>query len=337
MSIVRVVHNRENPYVQLNKEALRNSNLSLKATGLWARCMSRPDNWEFKIVELIKTCKEGKTAIYNIVNELIREGYAMRLEYTERHPGNRIKTNHTQYIFFEFPPAEEEKQKYLDEFKKSFRHPDFPDPGFRDTGTEPLLNKEDLLTKVNKEATKERSACAPVPPLFSKPRKRVKEAKEAKADRVLISPSQHQDLLKLAEGDEALVQTWYNRLSRWKIGKEMEGGNNDYRSIINWTIKAVKEDQASESSNRATSQQTSDLSPSQKQNWEKNLALVNQLKVDCPNKAGGLKFFYKNHVLYDTNNRNLDISALIDHRDFCLYLQRKLGIDIMSEVFPNEI
>src|SRR5580765_9040605 len=58
-TIVRVVHNRENPYVQINKISLWDIGLSLKATGLWARCLSRPNNWTFSLSELIKKCKEG--------------------------------------------------------------------------------------------------------------------------------------------------------------------------------------------------------------------------------------------------------------------------------------
>lgn len=71
-------------------------------------------------------------------------------------------------------------------------------------------------------------------------RKKIREKKEEKAPRVLITPSQHDSLLKRAQGDKQLLESWYEELSAWKIGKEIYGGANDYRAIINWVIDAVE-------------------------------------------------------------------------------------------------
>lgn len=126
-TIVRVVHNRENPFVQLNKQALWDSNLSLKATGLWARCMSRPNDWRFSITELAGKCKEGRRAIDGAMQELIEHRYACRLEYSERADDGKFKTGGVEYVFFEFPASDEEIAEQLDLFKKSFRHCGFGD------------------------------------------------------------------------------------------------------------------------------------------------------------------------------------------------------------------
>ena len=82
-SIIRVVHNRENPYVQLNKGALWDSRLSLKAVGLWARCLSKKDDWKFNVRKLASKMKEGKASIYGAMEELIENGYVIKIEYSE--------------------------------------------------------------------------------------------------------------------------------------------------------------------------------------------------------------------------------------------------------------
>jgi len=113
MSVIRIIHNKENPFVQLNKKALCDNSLSLKAVGLWARCMSRPTDWTFRISELIANGKEGKRSIYSAVNELIESGYCVRVQGR-----NGVKGCHlgaVEYYFFEFKLNTEE----IDKFKKS--------------------------------------------------------------------------------------------------------------------------------------------------------------------------------------------------------------------------
>jgi len=73
-------------------------------------------------------------------------------------------------------------------------------------------------------------------------RKKIKEEWVERAERISTTPSQHNDLLKRAKGDERLVQAWYDRYSRWKIGKEMDGGKGDYSAITDWVIRAVEQD-----------------------------------------------------------------------------------------------
>ena len=75
MSIIRIQHNRENPYIQLNKKDLWDPNLSLEAVGLLARISSKPDDWHINVKELVKSCGCGKEKIYRILDELIKHGY----------------------------------------------------------------------------------------------------------------------------------------------------------------------------------------------------------------------------------------------------------------------
>lgn len=136
MSIVRALHNKINPYVQINREALWDRSLSLKAIGLWARLLSRPDDWRVSVTELAKSCKCSKDSIYKLLNELIKQGYAYR-----RQPKNaKGKYGQWETIVFEFKVTK-------DEIKKMFPQTDFPDPDSTVTGkaetTKELKTKEE--------------------------------------------------------------------------------------------------------------------------------------------------------------------------------------------------
>lgn len=163
MSVIRVVHNKENPYVQLNKEALWDERLSLKAIGLWARCMSRPDNWRFNIQELVNKCKEGRRAVDSTIHELIEFGYAVRLEHWDKSDDGKFTNGGVEYVFFEFPVTEEDKQKILDEFKKSFRHCCFSNCRDSNRRNDQLLKKEEEVNKEKRERDQKEEGAAPPP------------------------------------------------------------------------------------------------------------------------------------------------------------------------------
>jgi predicted transcriptional regulator len=103
MSIIRTIHNRENPFVMINKAALWDQGLSLEAVGLWARLLSRPDNWETKVTELTKSCKIGQKKCYALLKELIDNGYAYRRQINGK-GGFKCWETHV----FEFKVSKEE-------------------------------------------------------------------------------------------------------------------------------------------------------------------------------------------------------------------------------------
>lgn len=85
MSIVRVSHDKENPYVVLNKKALEDPNLSWGAKGLWAYLLSRKDDWHVSVSHLAtifnpqsndKKRGNGEKAIRGFLKELVDNGYA---------------------------------------------------------------------------------------------------------------------------------------------------------------------------------------------------------------------------------------------------------------------
>lgn len=159
-TVIRVVHNRENPFVQINRKALWDERLSLKATGLWARCLSMPSDWKFSMKDLIKHCKEGKLAVYSAMQELIEFGYVARFEISDRTNG-KFKGSRLEYVFFEFAATEEEIAEQFEIFKKSLPHTENRDTGNRDTGNQPLLIIKTLTEK--KDLPKENTT-PPIPP-----------------------------------------------------------------------------------------------------------------------------------------------------------------------------
>lgn len=101
MSIIRTQHNKENPYVILNKSTLEDPNLSWPSKGLWAYLMSKPDNWQVSVSHLSTIYNErggGKEAIYNYLNELIEQGYCKRQRLRDK----QGRVGEVEYIISEF-------------------------------------------------------------------------------------------------------------------------------------------------------------------------------------------------------------------------------------------
>ncbi len=157
-TIFRTVHNREKPFVQLEKKSLWDDRLSLKAVGLWARCMSKPNDWKFSIAQIATMCKEGRGAIDAAMKELIAAGYVYRMEYRERLNGKYFDAG-VEYVFFEYPATEEEKLEQLEIFKKSFQDCGFQNSGFQNSGNRTLLIK----SYTEKDSTKKETT-PPIPP-----------------------------------------------------------------------------------------------------------------------------------------------------------------------------
>lgn len=62
-------------YTVMSNYHFQDKRLSLKAKGLLSLVLSLNDNWTFSIRGLIKICKEEKTAINNILKELVKYNY----------------------------------------------------------------------------------------------------------------------------------------------------------------------------------------------------------------------------------------------------------------------
>lgn len=79
MAIIRVIKDKSNPYVMLNKTCLRDEKLSWKAKGLHSYLLSLPDDWQIYIEDLKNRSKDGKEATSTAIKELINAGYVKRI------------------------------------------------------------------------------------------------------------------------------------------------------------------------------------------------------------------------------------------------------------------
>ena len=127
-------------FTTISNVFLRDKNLSIKSKGFLAVVMGLPDDWEFSINGICSILKEGKTAIYNTIDELKQLGYCKVV--TNRDIQGRIIGN--DYMFFEEP---QQDKQYLDE-------PYTENPNM---DNQPQLNKEiikDSIKKIKKKYIK---------------------------------------------------------------------------------------------------------------------------------------------------------------------------------------
>lgn len=75
MSINRKKDRRDGGFTVMDNDLFHHRRMSLKAKGLLGYFLTMPDNWEFRVRQLIKVLPEGKAAIYSTMHELERFGY----------------------------------------------------------------------------------------------------------------------------------------------------------------------------------------------------------------------------------------------------------------------
>lgn len=187
MSIVRIQHNKENPYVVINKEALWDQGLSLEAVGLWARLLSRPDNWHINVIELSRSCKTSKYRIYQVLKELIEGGYALRIQKMAKTMSGKKVKQPVEYVVFEF--------KVNEEFKKSFLLLDSQRAETQRAENQSLLSNEREPSIESPKSTKylkEEEQPEAAPPLASP----VEKFKNRFGDKLKIRDKQIDGLLK---------------------------------------------------------------------------------------------------------------------------------------------
>ena len=106
-TIIRVIKDKENPYMLLNTASLKDKNLTAKAKGIHIYILSLPDDWKIYTEELRKHFKDGRDSINSGIKELIDNGYMNR---------NRIQDDKGKFKGYEYL-VYEIKQKVLKSVK----------------------------------------------------------------------------------------------------------------------------------------------------------------------------------------------------------------------------
>ena len=136
-TIIRIMKDRTNPYVILNKDFLNNEALSWKAKGLLAYILSKPDDWRLMIADLIKKGSDGRESVYSGIRELIQAGYIIKDK--ERTKEGRF--NRMAYTVYEKPESLETSA--------DLPHTENPYTDCPQTDKPPLLNNKRSLLRTD--------------------------------------------------------------------------------------------------------------------------------------------------------------------------------------------
>ena len=98
-TVFRVEKNRE--FVVMSNKFLRNKQMSLKAKGLLALCLSLPDSWDYSMNGLVAICKENITAVRSALKELEEHGY-LKINKLKNDKGHFTY----EYVIYEHPDPE---------------------------------------------------------------------------------------------------------------------------------------------------------------------------------------------------------------------------------------
>jgi hypothetical protein len=143
--IMRCPHDKQNPYVMINRDLIRDESISFGCRFLLIYLLSMHDNWKINPSQLINHFKphHGRNAIYAFINEAIEAGY-MKREIV-RHPTHKNLIEKNIYYVSESP-----------KFKKCFRCPENEDTENQDPENRDIKNNNHTFS--NEKVAKEESS-----------------------------------------------------------------------------------------------------------------------------------------------------------------------------------
>lgn len=239
MTNIRVLHNKDNPYAQINRKTLQRTDLSWEARGLWAYLLSLPNDWKVSVKHLIKQSPGGRDKVWRILNDLKESGLCILLQ--RRQEGGKWAP--AEYIIAE-------SQEELEEFKKSLPHTEKP------STEKPGVYKEEILHKSNIKISKEMQkpvAGAPLPLLSFGEFKRVKLTQEDYDDlEKRFGKQKLQDLITAVDGNleergitrknyKATLLNWERREKTFNPISKREDIQEKNKSYAQEVVKTLKE------------------------------------------------------------------------------------------------
>lgn len=149
--IHRVIHNKDNPYFQMNRCVLQDARISWKAAAILAYLLSRPDNWVVRESDLIKQHTDGRDAVRSGLKELRDAGYIRRVKIREN--GRFIGT---ECHVYETPqPDIGEASESCDGVDDS-PQTDFPAAACTACGKAGAIENNDSLVSIDKDVASEK-------------------------------------------------------------------------------------------------------------------------------------------------------------------------------------
>jgi hypothetical protein len=102
-STFRTRHGKDRPYFALRQDTARDSRISFEARGMLAYLLSKPDNWQVKINDLMKNGDIGREKTFRILNELKTAGYIIQEKQRKNADGTFARV---EYRIYEEPHTE---------------------------------------------------------------------------------------------------------------------------------------------------------------------------------------------------------------------------------------
>lgn len=149
MSIIRIQHDKEKPYVMLNRQALQDPLMSWEAKGLWAFLLSMKDDWQVCISHLVKVYQGPKRGgkrdrIYAMLKELEDLGYVVVTQKKSQN-GRFGNIDYTVYESKQAVNPKDKIDKTKPELKKKVPNQDKPETD------KPLAVKQPLTIRNDKK------------------------------------------------------------------------------------------------------------------------------------------------------------------------------------------
>lgn len=103
-NVIRKVR-KEKEFAQISNDLINNRELSYKALGMLTYILSKPDDWQVYMSDLVRDGIEGEKSVRNGLNELIEKNYVQRYRVYNKDTG---KVHHWETLVSEIPFPEEE-------------------------------------------------------------------------------------------------------------------------------------------------------------------------------------------------------------------------------------
>lgn len=144
----KVIREKTSNYTTISNVFLKDKNLSLKAKGFLTVVMALPEDWDFTIRGICSILKEGKTAIYGVVQELKESRYCK----TTPNRDEKGLILGLDYVFYEEPYKEEQDNKEQD---KEEPQQDYPRTENRDMDNVPQISTYSIKSLIDESIKKD--------------------------------------------------------------------------------------------------------------------------------------------------------------------------------------
>jgi hypothetical protein len=85
-SVVRVEHDKNNPFVMVSVDTIRDTSISFESRGFLIFLLAKPDECRVRPEQIAEECGLHRATVYRMLNVLIKEGYVYREIITRRKP-----------------------------------------------------------------------------------------------------------------------------------------------------------------------------------------------------------------------------------------------------------